>query len=151
MAQKLQTESKPMFSERYANTTFQYLRDTRIGYLEVVLFCFIFYLKLWKSKWMWFPIFLPSTTVVAERLCFYRCLSTGGGLHPPGQTSPRTEPPRADPLGRHPLPLMRHPPGRPSHPSRHPPPRRPLQQTISILLECILVQIVLCSVKEFMD
>ena len=48
-----------------------------------------------------FP-FLPSATVVAERLCFHRCLSVhrGGGVHTP--------------LGRHPL-------GRHTPPGRHPP------------------------------
>ena len=57
--------------------------------------------------------------------------------HHPAQTPPRqtplgrhpsTDTPKADPLGRHPL-------GR--HPT--PLPRRPLQRTVRILLECILV------------
>ena len=57
--------------------------------------------------------FLPSSTVVADRLCFHRCLSVHRGevCHP---------------LGRHPL-------------VRHPCSRRPLQPTVRILLECILV------------
>ena len=37
-----------------------------------------------------------AATVVVERLCFYRCLSTGGGgVHP----TPRQTPP---PVGKHP-------------------------------------------------
>ena len=51
--------------------------------------------------------FLPSATVVAERLCFYRCLSVhrGGGVHPLGI------PHWADtPLGRHPHPWADTPP-----------------------------------------
>ena len=41
-------------------------------------------------------VWLPSATVVAERLCFHRCLSVHwGGLHLPGQAgiTPRAEPP----------------------------------------------------------
>ena len=53
---------------------------------------------------------LPSATVVAERLCFHRCLSVHGGrCTPPGRHPPPT-------LGRH--PLGRHP--RQTHlPRRH--------------------------------
>ena len=37
-----------------------------------------------------YHVFLPSATVVAERLCFTGvCLSTGGRCTPPGQTPPR--------------------------------------------------------------
>ena len=44
---------------------------------------------------------LPSATVVAERLCFHRCLSVHGGelYIPHGQTP---HPPARHPLGRHP-------------------------------------------------
>ena len=75
---------------------------------------------------------LPSATVVAERLSFHRCLSTGRGLHPPGQTPP---------VGRYP-PGQAHmpPPGQtPPRPHTPTPGRRPLQRTVRILLECILV------------
>ena len=62
--------------------------------------------------------FLPSATVVAERLCFHRCLSPqGGGVHsPPG----------------------RHPPCQAYTPPRQTPPplRWLLQRTV---LECVLV------------
>ena len=78
--------------------------------------------------------FLPSATVLAERLCFHRCLSVHGGgevyitplpgRHPPARQTP-------------PLPGRHHPcqadtplPGR--HP---PPPRWVLQGTVRILLE----------------
>ena len=64
---------------------------------------------------------LQSATVVAERLCFHRCLSVHGGRckppgrHPPGQadtTLGRHPLPRPDTPwpGRHPPPLARHPP-----------------------------------------
>ena len=57
--------------------------------------------------------FLPSATVVAERLCFHRCLSVHRGevYTPPGQAD--------------------------TH--RPPPGRLPVQRTVRILLECILV------------
>ena len=72
---------------------------------------------------------LPSATVVAERYCFYTYQSfcsqrRGGrlwvqrGVYTPGQT-----PPGQTPLGRHPLPGW------------------PLQWTVRILLECILVYV----------
>ena len=80
-------------------------------------------------------LLLPSANIVAARLCFHRRLSfcaQGGAETPPGHTSP---------LGRH--PAMQ------THPGRHtplssacwdtPPPRRPLQQMVCILLKCILV------------
>ena len=75
-------------------------------------------------------IFLPSAKVVAERLCFHRCLSVHGGevytpwadKHPPGRdTSPDT-PGQKLPMGRHPQ-LGRHAPlGR--RPPRQTPPRQ---------------------------
>ena len=54
-------------------------------------------------------LFLPSATVVVERLCFHMCLSVHRGRCTP--------------------------------PSTPPPSRRPLQRTVRILLECILVSI----------
>ena len=90
---------------------------------------------------------LPSTNEVAERLCFYTCLSfcpqRGGrclpqcmlGYTPPGQTPPPADTPWAN------TPLCRHPPPQADTPSpgRHPPSRRLLLRTVRILLECILV------------
>ena len=70
----------------------------------------------------WRYVLLPSATVVAERLCFHRCLSVHrrGGVHPwPG---------------RHPPSLLGRQKAR-----QTPPGRRPLQRTVRILLECILV------------
>ena len=61
--------------------------------------------------------FLPSSTVVAERLCSHRCLSVHGGVHTsPRQAGRHTPPWQADhhpqqadpPLGRYPTP-GRHP------------------------------------------
>ena len=69
------------------------------------------------------------------------------GRHSPGQTPPRQAdtPPTDTPLGRHPSPWQADTPlGR--HP--HYPCRRPLQWTIRILLECILV-FYLFSNKKF--
>ena len=69
-----------------------------------------------------YNLFLSSATVVAERLCFYRCLSVhreGGVVHPLGR------PPL---LGRHTTPWV-----------DTPHPRWPLQRTVLILLECNLV------------
>ena len=87
--------------------------------------------------------FLRSATVVAERLCFYRCLSVHRGCTlPPRQTPPGQTPP---PPGRHPL-LGRHPHPQadttssadtpPAHtplppPSRPPPGRHPKAHTPS--------------------
>ena len=83
---------------------------------------------------------LPSATVVAERLCFHRCLCPQGGcVHPWADTPPGQPPPVQIPSWAD-TPLGRYPPGR--HPTplgRHPPYRRPLQRTVHILLECILV------------
>ena len=61
-----------------------------------------------------------------------------GGVHPPGQTPPRQTHPHPT-LGRH--PQTNPPNGRHPHPLGRPPPspRRPLQRTVRILLECILV------------
>ena len=62
-----------------------------------------------------------------------------GQIPPPlGQTRPPwTDTPLGrDPSGRHPLPGR--PPWTDTPPGRHPP-RRPLQRTVHILLECILV------------
>ena len=61
--------------------------------------------------------------VVAERLCFHRRLSfCSQGWCIPACTGTDTIPPP----GRH-------------IPGRHPSPRRPLQRTVRIILECILV------------
>ena len=70
----------------------------------------------------WRYVLLPSATVVAERLCFHRCLSVHrrGGVHPwPG---------------RHPPSLLGRQKAR-----QTPPGRRPLERTVRILLECILI------------
>ena len=77
----------------------------------------------------WNAFLLPSATVVAERLCFHKHLS----FCPHGELY--------TPLGRYPppLPLGRTPPGRPP-----PPPRRPLQRTVRIPLECILAMYYFC-------
>ena len=50
----------------------------------------------WISYWIQ-PILLPSATVVAERLCFFRCLSVHGrgDVYIPGQTPPRQTSPWA--------------------------------------------------------
>ena len=99
---------------------------------------------------------LPSATVVVERLCFYRCLSIlwGERCTPPrADTHPHPHPnlpPRQ--AGRHPTrqtpPRQAHPPKQtppseqtpPSQGRLPPSPRWPLQLTVHILLECILVQ-----------
>ena len=91
--------------------------------------------------------------VMFSQACVKKSVHRGVYTPPPGQTA---RPPRADsplgrhhpgqtgrhPLGRH-LPLGRHPP---RQTGRHPTPqadtpriRRPLQQTVRILLECIFV------------
>ena len=47
----------------------------------------------------WVAWFLPSATVVAERLCFHRCLfvHSGGGVNLSGQThTPQADTPRVD-------------------------------------------------------
>ena len=78
-------------------------------------------------------ISLPSATVVAERLCFHKRLSVHRGevYTPWADTSfPRQTPPshQADtPCGQTPPPTT----------------KQPLQRTVRIILECILVQFVL--------
>ena len=81
-------------------------------------------ISTWDNKYeIFINLLLLSATVVAERLCFQGCLSTG----------------------RCTSPLGRHPPARQTPPSRHPPgqtpppPRWLLPRTVRILLECILV------------
>ena len=75
--------------------------------------------------------YLPSAIVVAERLSCHRCLSvcpqgevyTPRGRHPsPGRHDPMADTPMGSPPGRHPSL-----------------PRWPLQWTVRIILECILV------------
>ena len=105
-------------------------------------------------------VLLPSANEIAERLCFYTCLSTGRGClakcmlgYTPQQTPPLGRHlPGRHPPGRHPPPgqtplLDRHHPGQTSPradtpwadtPGR-PPSRRLLLRTVRILLECILV------------
>ena len=115
--------------------------------------------------------------VVEARKCFYRCLpvhrwgrecladtpSPPGrhpprGTHPPDQADPprpsrhpttRNPPPRP---GRNPPGPGRHPPDQadtPPGPGKHPPPRIwPLQRTVRILLECILIKII-TTVRAF--
>ena len=70
------------------------------------------------------------------------------GRHPPEQTPPRQTPPWVDiALGRQPPPspeadippMQTLPPGQTPPLGRHPP-RQPLQRTVCILLECILVE-----------
>ena len=75
-------------------------------------------------------ISLPSATVVAERLCFHKRLSfcPGGEVY----TS------RADTFLDTP----------PQHTHTRTHPRRPLQQTVCILLECILVKYVIKNVHD---
>ena len=85
-------------------------------------------------------LLLPSTTVVAERLCFHRCLS----VHTPCQAHPRkadTPRPGRHPPGRQtPLLAGRHPSWQADTPYREDTPTRwLLQRTVRILLECILV------------
>ena len=82
---------------------------------------------------------LPSAIVVAERLYFHRCLS----VHEGGRCTPLAgrHPHWADTLlaGRHPSDRQTPPPPAGRHPRVDTPRRRPLQRTIRILLECILV------------
>ena len=98
-------------------------------------------------------LFLLSANEVAERQCFYTCLSvilfTGRGVHPPRQTPHWQTPPGRHPLadtpwqtppGRHPDTPLADRPSLADTPWQTPPsPRQPLQRTVSILLECILV------------
>ena len=75
-------------------------------------------------------VFTPVTSVCSQ----------GGGVHPRADTPQgRHNPPPPTDIP----PQQTPPPGR--HPTRQTPPRRPLQQTVRILLECILVFLVLCS------
>ena len=129
---------------------------------------------IWRHDTLADPVFprwcllLPSANEVAERQCFYTCLSvilfTGGSvcpsacwdIHTPRADTPHGQTPQA---GRHPpprqthiptgqTPLGRHPPGRHTFPlDRHLPrqthtsllSRRLLLRTVRILLECILI------------
>ena len=81
--------------------------------------------------------FLPSATVVAEWLCFHRCLSVDGGCTPPKKTHGETPPCQADSLSVH--RGVVHQADIPCQAA--PPPRWLLQRTVPILLECILVNI----------
>ena len=105
----------------------------RLCWVCIALFENIVWRMLWVCRIIFITQednFLPSATVVAERLCFHRCLFVyRGGVHPQG----RHPPPRADilpPWTDTLPPLGRHPPS---------PSRRLLQRTVQILLECILV------------
>ena len=75
------------------------------------------------------------------KVCFYRCLSVhrGRGVHPLPPEQTHTLPPEE----QTPPPTPGVDPLRSRHPWRkHPlPPRRPLQRTVRILLECILLRI----------
>ena len=84
-------------------------------------------ISTWDNKYeIFINLLLLSATVVAERLCFQRCLSTGG-VYTPTRTTPLLP-------GRHPLADIR--PGR-----HHPLPKMATvaDGTVRILLECILV------------
>ena len=87
----------------------------------------------------------PQKATAADS--FHRCLSfcSQGECIPACTTADTsqadTPPPRQTPPRQKPLPLGRHPLGR-HPPGRHPwadTPRQPLQRTVRILLECILV------------
>ena len=77
-----------------------------------------------------------------------RCMAdTPLGRPPRGSvTLGKHFPPQADPLGRH--PPGRHPPAQCMLEYR-PPPQRPLQRTVRILLKCILVsrKIIFCEIE----
>ena len=81
-------------------------------------------------------------------VCPSACWDTHSlGRQPPtGQTTPQADTPRQTPPCTD-TPLGKHPPGRHPPLGRHHPtgqtPQRPLQRTVRILLECILV--VLCE------
>ena len=81
--------------------------------------------------------------VVFSQACVQNSVGGGGGALPwtDRQTSP---------LGKHPLPaadtpLSAHPHQSRLHPLGRPPFRRPLQRTVCILLECVLVNYVYCG------
>ena len=78
-------------------------------------------------NWNNYVFLFTVRSVVAERLCFHRPLSFCSqlGVCIPACTG-------ADTPGRHSPHLVRHPP-------RQTPPGRPLQRTVRILLECILL------------
>ena len=61
-------------------------------------------------EWWGCGKFLPSATVVAERLCSHRCLSVHGGCTPSWQAN--TPLAGRHPPGRQIPPLGKHPPGR---------------------------------------
>ena len=101
------------------------------------------------GSWFWFFLLQSSQPVVAERYCFYRCLSVQyGGCHQPSM-----------PAGPY-TPLSRHPPRADTSPQVWPPPtnsppphthtRWPLQQTARILLEWILVFVFFLFVSLFL-
>ena len=76
---------------------------------------------------------IPSATVVAERLCFHMCLSVHMGE---GKCTWTDTPWQAD------TPLGRQPPGRQTPPADTPwADTPPPQQTVRIVLECILIKI----------
>ena len=66
--------------------------------------------------------------------------TTSLGRHPPGRHPPGRHPPGRHPPGKHPPPSQIHTPSGQTPPSLVSPPGRPLQRTVRILLECILVQ-----------
>ena len=76
--------------------------------------------SMWQFRASGHNLLLPSATVVAERLCFHKCLS----VHRVRCT---------------PLPWQAHPLAR--HTTPPPPSRWLLQRTVRILLECFLVLI----------
>ena len=80
------------------------------------------------THWWAENLLLPSATVVAERLCFHKCLSVHRG--------------RCTPLPWQAEPDSQTPPGQtPPPPDIPPTSRRLLQLMVRILLECILVLI----------
>ena len=90
-----------------------------------------------------FAIFTVRNSSCGKVILSQVSVCPGGGVHPLGRHPPGKHP-RADtppgrhPLGRHPR-LGRHPPGQTPPADTPHPPRWPLQQTVHILLECILV------------
>ena len=80
--------------------------------------------------------FLPSATVVAEWLCFHRCLSVDGGVYSPEEDTWGDAPPARQTVCLSTGGLYT----RQTSPARQPP-RWLLQRTVPILLECILVNI----------
>ena len=103
----------------------------------------VWLLALTIHTWSGVKYVVTVRNIVVARQCFYTCLSfcPQGGR---GRLSPRQTPLGSHPLERHSpwvdTPLGRHPPGR--HPPGQTPPTpkwRPLQRTVRILLECIVV------------